>query len=348
MKTIKDIAKLANVSTGTVDRVIHNRGGVAEKTRIKIKKIVDDLNFTPNLIAQNLVLKKDLKVAILIPKADNDSPFWKTPKKGIMKALREVVNFGFNADFFHYNQFNAKSYEQQLDKIIGTEYNGLILVPHFTKETILRKEQLNQLNIPYIFVNVDLDGFENICFIGQNSFKSGYLAGKLFNLTLPRNSTILTVNFLENLENHRSFNNRLKGIKNYIEENNVPIILDELKVENFSKENLRKLLTKKLISNNNIKGIYLPSTKISEIAQYLEEFDIHMDAVIGHEITKKNIEYVHKNLITFLIGQESFNQGYESVKIIFNLLAHNNQPSRSYFSPLQIITKENIDTYTHN
>lgn len=345
MKTIKDIAKLANVSTGTVDRVIHNRAGVAEKTRIKIKKIVEELEFTPNLIAQNLVLKKEFKIAILIPKADIDSPFWKKPKKGITKALNELVNFGLNADFYHYNQFDVKSYEQQLDKMITSKYDGLVLVPHFTKETIARKDQINQLKIPYLFVNVDLEGFDNISFIGQNSYKSGYLAGKLFDLTLPKNSTILTVNFLEGIENHRSFNNRLKGIRDYIDENNLTINLDELKVENFSNDNVRKLLTKKLISNNGIKGVYLPSTKISAIAQYLEEFDLNMDALIGHDITKSNIEYVNKNLITFLIAQESFNQGYESIKIIFNLLAHNIEPSKSYFSPLQIITKENLDSY---
>ena len=41
MITIKDIAKKANVSEGTVDRVIHNRGGVSKKTESKIREILE-------------------------------------------------------------------------------------------------------------------------------------------------------------------------------------------------------------------------------------------------------------------------------------------------------------------
>ena len=40
---IKDIAQLANISPGTIDRVLHNRGEVKEETRNKILKIIDEL-----------------------------------------------------------------------------------------------------------------------------------------------------------------------------------------------------------------------------------------------------------------------------------------------------------------
>ncbi|MDA0937087.1 MAG: LacI family DNA-binding transcriptional regulator, partial [Bacteroidetes bacterium] len=43
--TIKDIAKEANVSAGTVDRVLHDRGGVSPKTEAKIRKILTQKKF---------------------------------------------------------------------------------------------------------------------------------------------------------------------------------------------------------------------------------------------------------------------------------------------------------------
>ena len=46
---IKDIAALAGVSTGTVDRVLHNRGEVSQKSREKIEKILTELNYQPNI-----------------------------------------------------------------------------------------------------------------------------------------------------------------------------------------------------------------------------------------------------------------------------------------------------------
>ena len=55
---IKDIADIAGVSAGTVDRVLHNRGHVAEDKRIKIEAALKKMNYTPNIhISQNLQLE---------------------------------------------------------------------------------------------------------------------------------------------------------------------------------------------------------------------------------------------------------------------------------------------------
>ena len=56
--TISDIAILAKVSTGTVDRVIHNRGGVSEKTKIIVNDIIKKNNFKINSVASALAKKK--------------------------------------------------------------------------------------------------------------------------------------------------------------------------------------------------------------------------------------------------------------------------------------------------
>jgi LacI family transcriptional regulator len=49
--TINDIAILAKVSTGTVDRVIHNRGGVSKKTEKIINNLIKKNNFEINSVA---------------------------------------------------------------------------------------------------------------------------------------------------------------------------------------------------------------------------------------------------------------------------------------------------------
>ncbi len=51
---LKDIATLSGVSLGTVDRVIHNRGQVAEKTRERVLQVAKELNYTPNIMARAL------------------------------------------------------------------------------------------------------------------------------------------------------------------------------------------------------------------------------------------------------------------------------------------------------
>ena len=56
--TIKDIARMAGVSAGTVDRVLHNRGDVSAASREKVQKVLDEIDYHPNMFAIGLAAKK--------------------------------------------------------------------------------------------------------------------------------------------------------------------------------------------------------------------------------------------------------------------------------------------------
>lgn len=63
---IKDIAKMADVSVGTVDRVIHGRSGVSESSRKRVEEILKQLDYQPNMYASALASNK---VRICLPAA---------------------------------------------------------------------------------------------------------------------------------------------------------------------------------------------------------------------------------------------------------------------------------------
>ncbi len=83
---IKDIAELAGVSIGTVDRVLHKRGEVAEKTREKVIKIVKDLDYSPNVIARALKSKKKINLVSFLPEPTEESAFWMKHPEGMEKS----------------------------------------------------------------------------------------------------------------------------------------------------------------------------------------------------------------------------------------------------------------------
>jgi len=58
---------MAGVSIGTVDRVIHNRGEVAEETKLKVQKILEETNYSPNVMAQVLKSKRRFHLVSLLP-----------------------------------------------------------------------------------------------------------------------------------------------------------------------------------------------------------------------------------------------------------------------------------------
>ena len=55
---IKDIARLADVSVGTVDRVIHGRSGVSEASKKRVEEILKQLDYQPNMYASALASNK--------------------------------------------------------------------------------------------------------------------------------------------------------------------------------------------------------------------------------------------------------------------------------------------------
>jgi LacI family transcriptional regulator len=93
---IKDIAKLAGVSIGTIDRVLHNRGEVAENTKLRVQKILKETNYSPNFMAQVLKSKKRYHLVSLLPAPSADNPFWQKHPQGMIRA---VSNYD-DSDYF--------------------------------------------------------------------------------------------------------------------------------------------------------------------------------------------------------------------------------------------------------
>ena len=66
---IHQIAELANVSIGTVDRALHGRNGIRESTRHRILQIAAQIGYTPNLAARALsVSRTGVRIGVCIPR----------------------------------------------------------------------------------------------------------------------------------------------------------------------------------------------------------------------------------------------------------------------------------------
>src|SRR5688572_12534999 len=106
---IKDIAEKAEVSKGTVDRVLHNRGRVSEEARDRVLKIIQEMNYEPNLIARTLKTNKIFNIAAIIPDPLID-PYWEAPKAGLEKAEKELRHYGISVYTYIFNPYNVDSF----------------------------------------------------------------------------------------------------------------------------------------------------------------------------------------------------------------------------------------------
>ena len=93
--TIKDIAKLANVSVSTVSRVINNDAGVAAETQDRIERIIKQENYQPSMIARGMVSQKTRMIAVIV--SDITNPYFHELVAALEKKL---LNSGYSLSLF--------------------------------------------------------------------------------------------------------------------------------------------------------------------------------------------------------------------------------------------------------
>ncbi|MFI1745677.1 substrate-binding domain-containing protein [Thalassobellus sediminis] len=343
MITIKDIAKEANVSEGTVDRVLHNRGGVSKKTEAKIQEIIKKRNFSVNPVASALALKNNYKISALIPDYNDSDLFWKSPYLGILKASEDVKNVGTQVNCFRFNQYDASSYLYTFKTLIKTKPTAVLLVPIFIKETKQIVNKLEKLKIPYMFLNIDIEGFKNDAFIGQDSYTAGYIAGKLMHLSLPGQSNFLIIQSRYKTTKNNAISRRIEGFNNYFSKNNIKEETSILTIDNLNntietKEKIHSFL--KL--HEGIRGIFIPSSRIHVFVDYIGKESLKKLKLIGFDNTPQNIACLKNDTVSFLISQKPFDQGYESIRLMVNYLNKKTIPNNKIYLPIDILTKENV------
>ena len=109
--TIKDVAQMAGVSKGTVDRVIHNRGEVSAESLKRVLDVIDRIGYKPNVYASLLASRKHYRIVCLIPDFETGE-FWEIAYKGIRRAYEECRDFNVTVDVVRYDQFRVDSFQQ--------------------------------------------------------------------------------------------------------------------------------------------------------------------------------------------------------------------------------------------
>ncbi|WP_179375440.1 substrate-binding domain-containing protein [Winogradskyella wichelsiae] len=343
MITIKDIAKAANVSEGTVDRVIHNRIGVSKKTEAKVKKVLERHNFKVNPVASALALKKKHQISVLIPEHDDSDLFWKSPYLGVLKAAEDVKNFGVQVSSFKFNQSDPISYLKAFKALLETKPTAVIMVPNFSNETKQIINRLEALNIPYLFLNIDIEGFNNMGYVGQDSCTAGYIAGKLLHFNNLQPCEFLIIQSSHDITKNNAISNRVKGFKDYFFKNEINSTPKTLKIEDINNVlETKEIINLYLQTHPEIKGVFVPSSRIYKVVDCIDNNRLQDLKLIGFDNTPQNTECLLNDSVSFLISQKPFDQGYKSVRLLTDYLMQNKMPKHKIYLPIDILIKENV------
>ena len=338
MASIKDVAKKANVSIGTIDRVVHNRGRVAEKTIEKVRKIINDLDYKPNVYAKHLSLSKTYKIAVLMPELD-ETGFWKMSLNGIEKAVEELEPYNVKVNYFFYDRSRSDSFLNESRKVIDMLPDGILAAPVITR---LASEFFQKIpaEVPYVLFDTNVPDIRALSFIGQNSFQSGMVCGRLMDLLLSgKKGSVAVIMVLDDYH----IQERAEGFKNFFY-NNERIKVYSYGIDDTSGSNsFYKMMDIIIESHPDLEGIFVTNCHSHYVVEYLKEKNIEKKlSLIGYDLTNENIKYLEEGLISFLINQKPEMQGYEGLFALYRHLALQQNCPGNITMPIEIITKENL------
>lgn len=342
---IKDIAEIANVSIGTVDRVIHNRGEVSAATREKIQKLLDEYDYKPDILASSLALKREVRLAVVMPSSVSGHAFWDLPVLGLEKAVKELSGYNISVDTYLFDQFSREDFLKHMKDFPFGEIDGVLFAPVFHEDSIAFVKRCEAEKLPVVLFNSLLEEAPYSSYVGQDAYHSGYVAAKLISFGLEHRRDVAIINMSARTDHYAHLINREKGFRNFFELHSDK--LDNLVSIDLNGVDDRRLWEKlgETFRTYNIGGLFVTNSRVYKVAEYLAEKGAMGVRLVGYDLLPGSVEYLKRDYIDFLISQKPEEQAFKGLNSLFNLVAFHREPERDQFMPIDIITRENLRYY---
>lgn len=341
---LKDIAKLANVSVGTVDRVVHQRGEVAEDSYKKVMAIIEKTGYTPNLIARTLGSNKSFTIIVVAPDPSQDE-YWKFAQDGMLQAQDDWTQYSLQIKSQSFDLYDKSSFVKAIRTAIRLKPDGLLIAPIFHQEAIKAFELCQKDGIPFVLFNNNIPGTQPLSFVGQDLYQSGQLGAELLQISQPATGTYAILHIYDDISNSTHLSEKEKGFKDYFKNleggRNTAISADL----SFSHKKTLKKEINDLLATKDLRGLLVTTSKgASIVSNMLEEHGKNGVRLVAYDLLKENVTQLNKGIIDFLINQNSKQQAYVGLSHLSNFLLFNKKPAGHLF-PLEIITRKNLSSY---
>ena len=344
--TIKDIAKRAGVSVGTVDRVLHNRPNVSESALAKVNKVLKEMSYQPNAYASAMAANKYCTFYLLMPKHESEA-YWEEVEEGAYFCVEQRRDFKITVKALYYNRFKEETFKKACQQCLEADPEGVILVPATLECTRQFTDQLHEREIPFILLDSYMPDLKPLAFYGQDSFCSGYFAARMMMLIASREQEIMIMKQTQDGRvASKQQDNREVGFRHYMHDHfpeiaitEVDLTLDQERdvydetLETFFKEHPKVHHCITFTSKAHIVGDFLLRTNRRNIQ------------IMGYDMVGKNVECIRQGSISFLIAQHGYMQGYNCVDALFRAIVLKKEVNPVNYMPIELLTKENVEFY---
>lgn len=199
MATIKDVAEKAGVSIATVSRIMNNRGPIGEKTRKKVIRAMELLEYQPNEMARALQRSRSSIIGLVVPSI----------AYAFFSALVDAIEDACHEQGFKLMVCKSGSSEEREREMVqmlrANKVAGVILSSRLGDPSVY-----TEFSIPIVSVDREIEGISSIT---SDNFSGGLMAADYLAESGCKNVLLFSAAVPEYMEMHRRLEGFLDGCK---------------------------------------------------------------------------------------------------------------------------------------
>ena len=338
--TIKEIAKLAGVSRGTVDRALNNRKGISEEVKNKILQIAEEHNYVPNKNARKLKTLEEEKIigALLSKKSEI---YFKRIIQGINSAKNKTEDSRLRIEIISVDNFDSQAILENLEYFKQKKVDGLLTAVMHSEEIAAKMDEIVETGIPIITLVTDVK-CRRLGFFGENAVQSGEIMASLFLKTMKDEMNLLAVIGNPKFSIHQE---RMTAFEKFMDDREIAYQVKNIIYSDEEYEHSYKRIGNILKKSNDINAVYMSTGDAKALMDVLKELELKKNIfgiAIGYEADSHG-KCLSEGYLGFAIDSRPEEIGYRAFKAIYDYLVFKEVPkAEKNYIETSIKISENI------
>lgn len=312
--TIQDVARVADVSVATVDRVLNRRPGVRTVTVNKVEQAIRDLNYQPDRIAARLARSREYRFCFILPERISD--FWQRIGDEVKLVADRMAGERVSITARPVDVFDGEKLAQTLDQI-GDDFDGVAVV---ALDHPAVREAINALSargVAVVTLVSDVPGSKRVHYAGIDNSSAGRTAANLMGRFLRGQTG--KVGLIAGSLALRDHIERQFGFEQVMahEYSNLTVLPVRESRDDWQK--LEEMTAQLLAEHPNLIGLYNVGGGTRGIVSGLETAGRARDIVfIAHELTEPTRRGLIRGTVDAIINQDPGHEVRSAVRVLMS------------------------------
>jgi LacI family transcriptional regulator len=339
---IREIAAALGTSIGTVDRALHGRSGVSDRTKARVLRMAEQLGYKPNIAARSLKLNRNVRIAAVFPR--EIGAFFDPLRRGIREAADEAVGMQLALDFIDYPRLGLGDVAA-IESAAAKKYDGILFTPGRPRELAGIIRRIVGQGIPMLCVASDAPDSGRISSVTVDAYISGALAAELLSHKLQAPSRVATITgdlaTFDHAEKLRGFAATLAMLAPHL--TLLPVVESHESAEDAYRQSMALFKAK-----TRPDAIYISTANSLPVLRALEELKLlGRVQVIATDLFPELVPLLESGKVLATLYQRPEAQGKTALETLIAYLTDKDKPVKVHRFAPHIILRSNLPLFVN-